>query len=483
MVDPARSINSESYLNDSLPTPKISKNNVTMPLEINKAQIKDKKSNLEQNFFSKVGVDLFKQTKIIKQIIAPKNSISSLEHFAEQNKRKNLHRENNLIEKEKDEVDRQNILFQQHLNGNSFQRSSSIKLKKNLKSKDVEYLSDLASNKDMSGKYYNSQNFKERNVSSLIQNKLNNANANKFEKNKTKILNLSNVLKEKISNSYSNATNPNYNSSNSNYYLIQNEKRSGKINDFITNSNSQILNENVNFNYNNNISTNFNIHDYSTVGQVKNFNYFMNEFSKKSSFLNHLKMFEINLDLDDGINNYNNSNLYDNYYLNSHIKTLNKSHLFADLRRYFQIVKKEFNTNPISSESPKRYDFDFFIDENINLLYEKLTKLQMIVMAILFVFFKNLNIDDFLKVHIRKLCSCLIYPMINFYECFVINQPHVTNDHSISSYMSQNFREKYRKIYKFNRMNRYFSTKDNIFFLNKFTDELIVLIKHFPRYF
>jgi len=305
---------------------------------------------------------------------------------------------------------------------------------------------------------------------SHIQGKFGNSNKTK---NEIKNLNLSATVNENILVNLTNLTS---------------DKRFGTGKNNLSNLNN--LNSNITENnlltYENNLhNINLNLNDLSTITMIKNSNNnFLKEITNKSSFLNHLKLFEINLEIDDAINNYSSLNIYDNYYVNSYIKSVNKHFIFSEFRKYFQILKKEFlngNVNRIEQENLNETEFNFFIDEKINLLYEKLLKLQMIVFSILLVLFKNLNLDDNVKVHIRKLCSSLIYPMINFYDCFVMHHPLVGNDIYIKKSLSPSFRDKFKKIHKFNRMNKYFSIKDNIFFLNKFSDELMIFIKQFPR--
>lgn len=484
--------------------------------------IKEKKKtqliqNPSTNFFSKIGNDMLKGPKISINNSQLNNNNSSLNQFLEQNKRRNIIRENTQINKVKDEnhIDKQISLIssliepamQSKATPSKFMinrvrntnKGSSSKKQNNINSKYLSKESDQVTTNNSNNSINllpitdisslnNSLNSSERNIPKAYKN-TNHSDYNKSKGDGKNInLNFSLNLRENIllnisnivTNKKSNGKNSLLNHTNNNNYSNMNINPNSSY--VLTDTN---LKENINSNLIINYHTN-NILDISSISAIKNQTNFLKEITNKNSFLNHLKMFEINMELDDIINNYSNSNIYDNYYLNSYIKNINKNLLFTQLRKYFQMVKNEFNNgingnNLNQNENLNETEFNFFMDENLNILYTKLIKLQMIVLSILFVLFKNLNLDDYIKVHIRKICSSLIYPLINFFECFVVHQSQVVNDHFYLNNLSQNFRDKFKKIYKFNRMNRYFSTKDNIIFLNKFSDELMLMVKQFPR--
>ncbi len=87
------------------------------------------------------------------------------------------------------------------------------------------------------------------------------------------------------------------------------------------------------------------------------------------------------------------------------------------------------------------------------------------------------SLDDYLKNHIKKLSSLLIHPVINFLDFFIISQP------AFSEFKEQIgilFYDKYRRILKYKRINKFYNLHENITVINKSVDELTLLIKQFP---
>jgi hypothetical protein len=194
---------------------------------------------------------------------------------------------------------------------------------------------------------------------------------------------------------------------------------------------------------------------------------FLREISiDNSSFNNHLRMFELFLDIEICVENFGVGSLNNL----SNISHLKKPNLFATLKKFFYLCKHEYNPSS-----------QFFLFDSLNKMFEKFVKIQILVLSSILVALNNLVIDSSTKSQIKKLITGLINPIINFYDIFIFGQVNLNYNYVYSKILRPDFSEKYGKIFKNYRMNKGIKTSDLVSLITKNLENVFFIIKQFSK--
>jgi len=117
---------------------------------------------------------------------------------------------------------------------------------------------------------------------------------------------------------------------------------------------------------------------------------------------------------------------------------------------------------------------DLFSIQNINKIYQKSIKLQMIALSFIKISLVELAFDINIKVAMRKMVNALTVPLVNLFDMLILKK--ISREIVKSS-----LNEKIQKILKVNKINRNSKLIEIFYQYGKSIDAADVVIKQFSK--
>jgi hypothetical protein len=193
--------------------------------------------------------------------------------------------------------------------------------------------------------------------------------------------------------------------------------------------------------------------------------------SNDISLINHVRLFEVYLEIEGGLDTFGNGNAYS-------ISVTRRPSLSISLKKYFSILRDDYDNSVLLD-----FSSEFFLFDSVNKLYLKSMKIQIIVLMILLVCLNHLVCDSNLKLSIKKLMAGLTLPVVNIFENFMYGQILLNHNEIFLKYLKPNFPEKYLKILKGYKLTKSGRLSESAVSLNKHLDSLVIMIKQFSTQF
>jgi hypothetical protein len=194
------------------------------------------------------------------------------------------------------------------------------------------------------------------------------------------------------------------------------------------------------------------------------------------SFINHLKLFECHMEIDPIIETLSTSK--------SAKQTENStSKLITLLNKYFTILRETYNPHSYSAytytyTSSLNQNLDsFFIYQNLNTSYQRLIKLQILIMTIFIISVTQLNVEASLKSHMRKVFTNLNQGMVLMFENFIMEESTINYSEIITKNLDIDFFDKFNKMCKVYKSIQGVRNSDLLSIINKNIDGVIISVK------
>jgi len=150
--------------------------------------------------------------------------------------------------------------------------------------------------------------------------------------------------------------------------------------------------------------------------------------------------------------------------LESSIDTKSSTHQLV--KKYLSIINEEILIqNSFKSE--------IFNSQNVNKIYQKALKLQMIIIVYIKFCVIDLSYDSNLRTSLKKVINSLTVPLVNLFDIFIVKK--------FREILSFSQREKISKTLKLNKINRNNKLLDIFYQFGKSVDNTAVVIKQFSK--